>query len=125
MARSAPSACTEPGCPELVHTGTKCEAHKQDHVRTYRESPERRQYSAFYSSPVWRAISKAYRKRYPLCAMCMHEGTTTVADVVDHIIEIRDDWSMRHDASNLMSLCHRHHNAKTRAVRATRGAHKR
>ena len=45
-------------------------------------------------------------------------------DVVDHITELRDDWSKRLDDSNFMSLCHRHHNAKTREERRKRSTHK-
>ena len=122
MPRSAPSACTHPGCPELVQDGSRCAKHKQERKRDYRSSAERKQLETFYSSTIWRSISKAFRKRYPLCVQCAATGRTTVADVVDHIIEIRDDWSKRHDPKNLQSLCHACHNSKTRSVQQARAA---
>lgn len=125
MARSAPSACTHPGCPELVISGSQCDMHKRQRVRDYRSSNVRAQLEAFYGGGVWRALSKAYRKRNPLCEQCAAQGTTTVAAVADHIVEIRDDWALRYDPNNLQALCHDCHNKKTAAVRKQRTARKR
>jgi len=51
---------------------------------------------------------------------CYQDGVIRKADVVDHIVELRDDWSRRLDESNLRSLCHRHHQRKTRLAREAR-----
>lgn len=48
-----------------------------------------------------------------LCQDCLKDGKYTKADVVDHIVELKDDWSKRLDESNLIPLCHYHHNIKT------------
>ena len=107
MPKSPPSACTEPGCAALVPAGqgSKCEKHKKAASRQYRSDPMRKQLEQFYSSNVWRAVSKHQRKKHPLCASCLVRGVYTPADVTDHIVEVQDAWHLRLDASNLQSLC--------------------
>ncbi|WP_426451230.1 HNH endonuclease signature motif containing protein (plasmid) [Staphylococcus xylosus] len=48
-----------------------------------------------------------------LCQECLRNGLYTQADVVDHIVELRDGYSRRLDQSNLEPLCHDCHNKKT------------
>lgn len=125
MPRSAPSACTEPGCPALVHDGkSKCPEHRKEQRRTnsyaYKARPENKKYVEFYNGTAWRGLSTTHRKRYPLCNHCLQIGITKPADVVDHIKEIRDQYELRLDVSNLESLCHTCHNAKTAKVRKAR-----
>jgi 5-methylcytosine-specific restriction protein A len=53
------------------------------------------------------AIRKWQLRRFPLCATCLEQGKTVVADEVDHILPIArgggDDWD------NLRSLCRECH----------------
>lgn len=122
MARSPPSECTEPGCALLVPygKGTKCPLHTKQKLNSYRKSPERQQYEAFYSSALWRAISKDFRRRHPLCVACTQQGIVRPAAVVDHIVELRDDWSRRVELKNLQALCHACHNLKTSRAKQVR-----
>lgn len=125
MPRSAPSACTEPMCSELVYDGkSKCPTHRKQQIRAqsnaYKARPENKQYTEFYNANAWRALSTSHRRRQPLCMHCLKENITKPADVVDHIIEIRDDYSKRFDVSNLESLCHACHNTKTALARKKR-----
>ena len=46
--------------------------------------------------------------------MCLLKGIVKKADLVDHIVPIREDWSKRLDSTNLQSLCYRCHREKTR-----------
>ena len=123
MPRAAPSACTEPGCSELVYEPktSKCPAHRREQRKqqasAYKSRTENTKYVEFYNSPQWRAISTNHRKRYPLCKHCLDIGITKPADVVDHIIELRDQFEKRFDLTNLQSLCHSCHNSKTATVR--------
>lgn len=107
MPKSPPSACTTPGCAELVQpgTGSKCPAHKKESRAEYKADPMRAQLEAFYTSKVWRAVSKHQRKKEPLCAICLSKGVYTPAAVADHIVEVKDNWELRLTASNLQSLC--------------------
>lgn len=120
MARSAPTACRHPGCSELVHGSSLCAAHTQQRSTTYRGSAERKQLEAFYNSSRWRATSVAYRRRHPVCAHCFEKGIARACDVVDHIVEIRDNPALGYVQSNMQALCHACHNAKTARVRVER-----
>lgn len=62
----------------------------------------------------WRRRRMDQLTEHPLCAACEREGRVVLASVVDHIIphEGQADplfWA----ASNLQSLCKRHHDLKT------------
>jgi len=68
------------------------------------------------ASTRWDALSKRYRKAYPLCAMCRKEGRISAAMVVDHIIPHKGDQSLLFDPSNLQSLCLNCHNARKQSI---------
>ena len=124
MPRSAPSQCTYPNCAEVTYIGTRCSKHRvkrnQAQDKQYRNREDRRELTAFYQSIQWRRLRQYHITRNPLCALCAQEGLTVVADVVDHIEEIRDNPSRKLDAGNLQSLCHSCHNNKTAEVRKKR-----
>lgn len=108
--------CNHPPCKVLVDYNQKyCEKHKAKQTSIKRE--ERKQsegkYFQFYQSRTWRKASYLYRLNHPVCEDCLEEGLIRKADVVDHKIELKDDWSKRLDESNFRSLCHTHHNIKT------------
>lgn len=98
--------------------------HSYQHQKISREA-RRRDYDRkrinkhIYKSNRWRKISERYRQNNPLCVVCKAEGKATAADVVDHIMEIKDGGEAFNEA-NLQSLCHRHHNAKTAREREGR-----
>ena len=48
-----------------------------------------------------------------LCQDCLDIGITEVARVVDHVIELKDNWDLRLDDDNLRPLCQTCHNRKT------------
>lgn len=79
--------------------------------RTPFEGISKENYS-FYASTRWRNFTKKYRRLNPLCIHCLKEGKTTMTEVVDHRIPIRqggDKWN----SDNLQGLCHYHHNRKS------------
>lgn len=80
-------------------------------------------YFQFYKSKVWRKLSYSYRLAHPLCERCQANGLYVQADVVDHIVPIRVDWSRRLDESNLQSLCNACHGTKTKVEDAARYPH--
>lgn len=99
-----------------------CEKHKAEQTTVKRK--ERKQsegkYFQFYQSRTWRKASYLYRLNHPVCEDCLEEGLIRKADVVDHKIELKDDWSKRLDETNFRSLCHAHHNTKTTRERRKR-----
>lgn len=112
--------CNHAGCREYVpFNETYCKKHvpkrKIYHSDTYAERIKRDgKYIKFYKSKQWENTSRIYRLNHPLCEDCLEEEIIKKVDVVDHKIEIKDDWSKRLDRNNLRSLCHFHHNRKTR-----------
>lgn len=65
-------------------------------------------------------LSKKKMAVTPFCELCWNEGREELANVVDHIIELKDDQSLAYSWSNLMSMCHKHHNRKTKKVESDR-----
>ena len=69
--------------------------------------------SSFYNSRRWRAISKYFRKKNPLCIQCERDGNgPTAAQCVDHIKQISMGGDMI-STSNLQSLCNSCHAKKS------------
>lgn len=123
MPRAAPSSCAEHGCPTLCQGTARCPEHTKSRPKA-KPTDYRVQSNAFYNSPTWRKLSKAHKRRNPLCAHCAKQDRTAVGDVTDHIIEISDDWSMRLEPSNLQTLCTPCHAKKTAEAKRSRGGHR-
>lgn len=110
--------CHHAGCRTLVdHDIRFCDKHKTPKKLTdsyqYRKAKDGRYYT-FYKTPRWEKLSKLQRIKQPLCEMCLADDIVKPAQVADHIIPIRQDWSKRYDTNNLQSLCIYHNNLKAR-----------
>ena len=68
----------------------------------------------FYNSYAWQRARNAHRHLEPLCRECAKVDVITAADMVDHIVRIRDGGDPLND-SNLQSLCNACHNRKRQA----------
>ena len=68
--------------------------------------------TSFYRSTHWRKLRAWWVDGNPLCVECESEGRTVVADVVDHIVPLKQGGS-KFRLDNLQSLCHSCHNRKT------------
>jgi 5-methylcytosine-specific restriction enzyme A len=125
MALKALKPCKAIRCPNLTREGY-CEQHKIEPQQQKKEA--NKQYdrykrdersTKFYKSKAWRELrTLAYNRDNGLCLHCLRNNIFKRADVVDHIVEIKDDWDKRLDISNLQSLCHGCHNRKTRGKKA-------
>lgn len=82
---------------------------KAEHNREYDKSYRNQEAKTFYNSKEWQRVRYSILSKNPFCAV---EGCNRPADVVDHIVEIRDGGG-RLDLANLQPLCHYHHNIKT------------
>lgn len=70
--------------------------------------------TSFYHSKEWKSLAQLARQRdNNLCIMCYANKIIRKADVVDHIVPVKVDWSLRLSLDNLQCLCHAHHNSKT------------
>ena len=93
--------CAVGGCPELVRGSSRCEKHgKQQRVA----QAERRHNEPFYNTMAWQRKRDAYKTRHPLCEECLLKGMTRPADMVHHIIPVREGGAM-FDWGNLKSIC--------------------
>ncbi len=73
----------------------------------------KRQNQEFYSSTAWRKKRNQIMSQYGgLCQDCLDEGITNVADVVDHVIDLKISPQLALVDDNLRPLCHNHHNKK-------------
>lgn len=107
--------CREFGCNNLTKE-TYCKDH--EHIGREKELKRHRQYNEqrdpvlvkFYNSKEWKALSQyVMATNHYLCIQC----ETVPADVVDHIIPVKINWSLRLDPNNCQPLCHKCHNKKT------------
>jgi len=113
--------CAYPGCAKLVRPGEKyCEKHrKQKHIE-YKERRNDKEVQVIYNTKRWKKVRELALKRDGgLCVMCLKEGRIVKADVVDHIIEIKDGGDP-YDLNNLQSLCNKCHAKKTFVAREGR-----
>ena len=118
--------CKNAGCRELIpFNEVYCSKHQRKKVYADYDTYENRKeiggkYFKFYHSKQWQNASRIYKLKNPICEECYKDGVIKKADVTDHIVELRDDWSKRLDESNFQSLCHSHHNLKSRRERERR-----
>ena len=65
----------------------------------------------FYDSPKWKRVRKVVLSRdLGICLVCKSKGVISYADVVHHIVELKEDNSKSLDVNNLISLCSSCHN---------------
>ncbi|MCP3738806.1 HNH endonuclease [Rossellomorea sp. BNER] len=71
-------------------------------------------YTQFYKSGGWRALrAEVYREQLGLCQPCKRDNKLVKGNVVDHLIPIREDYSLRLCKENCEVKCHSCHNKKT------------
>jgi len=98
-----------PGCPEIVRGRARCPEHDRAlraEIDSLRPAAARRGYDA-----SWRRIRIAHLRREPLCRFCAEKGVVTAATDVDHVVALAAGGT--HDDTNLRSLCHSCHSART------------
>ncbi len=99
--------CAHPGCRRLVTSGARCAEHARELSRA-QDAGRDQATRALYNNARWRAASRAYLDRHPVCARC-----TELAAVVDHVIPHRGDYGLFWRTPNWQPLCKRCHDRKT------------
>jgi 5-methylcytosine-specific restriction protein A len=64
-----------------------------------------------YQDRQWVKLSKQVRQEEPFCKECLKKGITTLTEVADHIISVKNGGKF-FDRSNLQGLCRPCNNAK-------------
>lgn len=97
------------GKPTLV-TYDKVVRSENDKAYNYHRKVNEDNYIKFYHSTAWKHKRQEVLDRdLGLCQRCGMD-----AELVDHIIPSKDDWSDRLNEDNLQSLCRACHKAKTK-----------
>jgi 5-methylcytosine-specific restriction protein A len=92
--------CKHPGCNKIVTDSNWCADHQPQRRYDDRRGPAAaRGYDA-----RWQQVRAAYLAKYPLCGRCQSRSVVRAADMVHHIVAIRDGGA-RLDNDNLLSLC--------------------
>lgn len=117
--------CGKSSCRTYIDFSERfCEKHRNLDQSTYnkhvRHNLYNSDYTDFYNSTAWRKLSKRHKAQNPLCIRCFNRGIIKQAEITDHIIELRDDFTKRLDPSNLQSLCRACHNIKSKEEEAKR-----
>ncbi len=114
--------CNEQGCHTLIDLNDRyCSKHQKDKKmqdakrdKMYNATLRNQKHNDFYNSHLWRKVRKQVMGRAGgLCKCCLEMDMNIKADVVDHIIPIEIDWSLRLGLENLQALCNVCHNKKT------------
>ncbi|MBZ5212766.1 HNH endonuclease [Bacillus paralicheniformis] len=105
--------CKAHGCKTLTREGY-CPDHmyvQQEETKHYNKHSRNKTITSFYKSTEWKRTRELVLLRDNcLCQRCLREHRFTPADMVHHIVEVKQDWSKRLDLSNLESLCNACHN---------------
>lgn len=107
--------CTHVGCSALVRGGSRCSEHAHNRTaKRYGAKEIRPSFRERGYNSQWTELSASYRKRHPLCVMCLLAGRVKPADCVDHIIPMRCCPGLLLREENLQSLCSRCNTLKSK-----------
>jgi len=109
--------CKIPGCVNLTRN-TYCNIHLENRERYKKETNRIYQLlrtdiaeTAFYHSSAWKRARKTTLQRdYGLCQECLKHNRITFAQLVHHVIPVKERWDLRLEQDNLTSLCESCHN---------------
>lgn len=94
-----------------IYSGNRCPECKALQDKTYNKASRNLDATSFYNSTQWKKVRKQILIRDGgLCVRC---GGTSKRMIVDHIIPLEIDYSLRLRLDNLQTLCNPCHNAKT------------
>lgn len=119
--------CNKIGCKKLVPQGVKyCELHTMNKTEENRQrhkeyDAHRRNQKAkeFYNSTEWKAARARALARDANIDIYLYimEGRIVPADTVHHIVELMEDYSMRCDLNNLISISESTHSMISKAYK--------
>ena len=97
-------------CGKRIEAGTTCQCLKDRHKEYDKYSRDRRS-KQYYNSREWEAVREhvlQLDERIDVYVY-MTQDVVTIADTVHHIIPLKEDWSLRNNEDNLISLNHDTH----------------
>lgn len=121
--------CAQAGCKTITKNRNCNECQRIADIKSKQYSKKRAVKSkvsmnkssrAFYGTTAWKTLRDRKLQKDPLCQMCLSKGFLKDGHDIDHIIEIKDDYSLRLDIRNLQTLCRSCHMHKTNEERNIR-----
>ena len=102
-------------CKEIVNK--TIEENKQQSMSRYNKTRDKK-YKTFYNSKDWKLLKESYKTKHPYCELCQEEAkkqnkyTIQLTEEIHHKepIQTPTGWLRRLEWSNLIALCHIHHN---------------
>ena len=71
------------------------------------------EFNKMYQSVRWKTRRRLILKRNPFCAECKKKNRLVFAEVIDHIIPHKGNWTLFLDNDNLQTLCRKCHGIKS------------
>lgn len=101
-----------PSCAEIMSV------EKREKNRRYDQCVREDDIVKFYHSSAWKKVREAVliRDNY-LCQHCLKDNIIKSAEIVHHIVEVKDDWLQRFDMNNCEGICKQCHNSLHNQVR--------
>lgn len=97
-------------CGKRIEAGTTCQCLKDRHKEYDKYSRDRRS-KQYYNSREWEAVREhVFQLDEGIDVyVYMTQGIVIRADTVHHIVPLRENWSLRNNVNNLISLNHDTH----------------
>lgn len=105
-------------CGKRIEAGTTCQCLKDRHKEYDKYSRDRRS-KQYYNSREWEAVREHVLQLDEGIDVYVYmtQDVVTIADTVHHIIPLKEDWSLRNNEDNLISLNHDTHSMIERQYR--------
>ena len=102
-------------CGKRVPYRTKCECElkqQKERYKTYKNNRTDTREQKFYSSKEWERVRENISRHQfgmDLIDWYNREENIQQAELYHHIIELKDDWSLRFNKKNIIGLTQQHH----------------
>ena len=109
MPKKPPTVCRAYGCSNATtNRDGYCDSCESPILKKRRHKKS----DPFYGTARWKKFRAWYIGKHPLCEECLDVDRMVDANVVDHIVEIKDGGSLTSE-DNARSLCNKCHAKKT------------
>ena len=71
------------------------------------------EFNKMYQSVRWKTRRRLILKQRPFCVECKKKNRLVFAEVIDHIIPHKGNWTLFLDPDNLQPLCRKCHGIKS------------
>ena len=115
------SICAYPGCQVTAPVGERyCDwcrdkAEVEDRIRARKREQRRGSSSERGYDYRWQRFRSSYLAEHPLCESCLARGEAEAANELHHRKKLADYPELKYEPTNLMPLCKRCHDERTRA----------